>query len=400
MLVLCRKFFLPDDRRYISDHMADKEIVQIQNRVFVYYSHKGLVYRHPTGIEWEDRNQLQNEQLVGSLVKKQRDIIHSYKMEHGINPPRDYVRSWMRDESPHKDGMMDYYREFWNYKSDEVKNGTLQPYSLIDYRTLRSALVEFGKFSNRKIQLTDLTEEFVDRFKEYLLENHKINNNTLKKRLKALKVFINYCEDKKYFKLDFNFNKIKVKTYDPTVFSLTDQEFQLFRDWNPGKYQRVKDVFLVSCLTSLLFSDLQNIGKNNIVNGQIVIKSENTNVQHLIPVTPTCMEILEKYDFTLNFFTNQTYCRLLKKMAKTSGLFVDEVTIMVQKGNERIEIRKPKWQFFGSHLARRTNITRNLMKQIPLQVVMSVAGLKQMSTVFKYMRDHESINDFAQRMDE
>ena len=31
---------------------------------------------------------------------------------------------------------------------------------------------------------------------------------------------------------------------------------------------------------------------------------------------------------------------------------------------------------------------------------MSVAGLKQMSTVFKYMRDLESINDYAQRMDE
>jgi hypothetical protein len=53
-----------------------------------------------------------------------------------------------------------------------------------------------------------------------------------------------------------------------------------------------------------------------------------------------------------------------------------------------------------SNLARRTNITRNLMKQIPLLVVMSVAGLKQMSTVLKYMEKYGSINDYTKKMEE
>jgi integrase len=380
--------------------MKDKEIVQVQNRVFVYYSNKGLVYRHPTGVNWKDRNLPQNEQLLSSLVKKLRDIIHSYRMEHGANPPRDYVKSWMKDETQQKEGLMDYYREFWNYKSNEVKNGNLQPHSLIDYRTLRSALTEFEKETRKKFQLTDITEDFVNRFKGFLLNKRKLNNNSTKKRLKSLKVFINYCEDKKYFRLDFNFSKIKVKTYDPTVISLTEQEFQQLREWDAGKYQKVKDLFILGCLTSLRFSDLKSIGKHNIINDQIVIKSIKTDVQHLIPLTPTCKEILEKYNYNLNFFTNQTYNRLLKKMAKDSGFFDTEVTVIVQHGNVKKEIRKPKYQFFGSHLARRTNITRNLMKQIPLPVVMSVAGLKQMSTVLKYMEKYGSINDYTKKMEE
>jgi integrase len=321
-------------------------------------------------------------------------------MEHGTNPPRDYVKSWMRDETPQKKGLMDYYREFWNYKSNEVKNGNLQTHSLIDYRTLRSALTEFEKEARKKFQLTDITEDFVNRFKGFLLNKRKLNNNSTKKRLKSLKVFINYCEDKKYFRLDFNFSKIKVKTYDPTVISLTEQEFQQLREWDAVKYQRVKDLFILGCLTSLRFSDLTSIGKHNIINDQIVIKSIKTDIQHLIPLTPTCKEILEKYDYHLNFFTNQTYNRLLKKMAKESGLFNTEVTVIVQRGNEKKEIRKPKYQLFGSHLARRTNITRNLMKQIPLPVVMSVAGLKQMSTVLKYMEKYGSINDYTKKMEE
>ena len=380
--------------------MSTKEVVELKGKTCIYYSNKGKVLRLPTGILWKDRLQPKNEQLINSLVKKLQDIIWAYRMDHdGSNPTRDHVRAMMKGESFQKDSLIDYYREFYGYKTDQVKNGNLQPNSLIDYKTLRTVLMDFEKLSKTKFQLTDITEDFVNRFKSYLLTKRNLNNNSTLKRLKSLKVFINYCVENKYFKPDFTFSKIKMKGYDPTVISLTEDEFQQLLKWDAGKYEKVKDAFIFGCLTSLRFSDIIKIRNHDITNNQIIMRSVKTDVQHVIPLTTHSKSILGKYSYNLNFFTVQTYNRLLKKMAKESGIFDGEVTVVVQQGNEKKEIRKPKWECFGSHLARRTNITRNISKNIPLNIVMGIAGLKRMDTVLKYMDKFGGINEYSKKLE-
>ncbi|MFH1159425.1 MAG: phage integrase SAM-like domain-containing protein [bacterium] len=268
-------------------------------------------------------------------------------------------------------------------------------------KTLRTVLLDFEKLSKTKFQLPDITEEFVNRFKGYLLTKRNLNNNTAHKRMKLLKAFLNYCEEKRYFRLDLNFSKIKMKGYDPTVISLTEPEYCNLRDWDAGKYEKVKAVFIFGCLTSLKFSDIKNLRRDDIVNDQICIRSAKTNVQHFIPLTLTAKAILEKYNYTLDFFTNQTYNRLLKKMAQASGFFDTQVTVVIQRGNQQMAVQKPKWACFGSHFARRVNITRNITKNLPLlNVVMDIAGLKRMDTVLKYMDKFGPINDYSKILED
>ena len=188
--------------------------------------------------------------------------------------------------------------------------------------------------------------------------------------------------------------------YDPTIISLTEDEFKRFRDWDAGQYEKVKDVFIFGCLTSLRFSDIRNIRSTDITNNQIFIRSVKKDEQHVIPLTTLSKAIIEKYDYSLNFFTNQTYSRMLKKMAKASGIFDAEVTVVIQHGNEKREIRKPKWACFGSHLARRVNITRNITKNLPMNIVMGVAGLKRMDTVMKYMDKYGGISEYSKILED
>lgn len=45
-----------------------------------------------------------------------------------------------------------------------------------------------------------------------------------------------------------------------------------------------------------------------------VKKSEKTDIQQIIPLTKLSQDILERYDYNLQFYKTQTYNRLLKKM--------------------------------------------------------------------------------------
>jgi site-specific recombinase XerD len=276
----------------------------------------------------------------------------------------------------------------------------LKPQSLTDYINLRGSLTGFEKASKKQLQLMDVTEEMVNRFKTFLINKRGMNNNSVKKRLKSFKIFLNYCESRKYMKLNFDYSRVKVKTYDPTIVTLTEEEFQKLKAWDAGKYQRVKDIFLFGIMTSLRYSDLVSIREHHIINGNIVKKSEKTDIQQIIPLTRLLHEILERYNYNLNLFRTQTYNRLLKKMGKESGIFSAEVVLVEQRGNQKLEIRKKKWECLESHTARRTFITRAITKGIPLNVIMGITGHTRIETLTRYMDKYSPSNGYRELLEE
>ena len=178
--------------------MKDKEVVQLNGKVFIYYSNKGLVIRHPTKILWEERNLPENTNTIDTLVKKVRDAISEYRKINGINPPRDHVRSILRGEEPNPpNSLMDCYSDFVAFKMDQVEKGELRQTSMSDISSLKSALLGFEDHSKTKFQISDINEDFIGKFKDYLLSVKKVSENTAQKRINSLKVFVKYCEELK-----------------------------------------------------------------------------------------------------------------------------------------------------------------------------------------------------------
>jgi len=379
--------------------MKDKEVIQLKGKIFIYYSNKGLVFRYPTGIDPKQQNTPENQQIIQSLVKKQRDIIYQYRLENGTNPPREYVKSKMRGELLSRNSsLQDYIKEFIGFKQSEVKHGNIKQQSILDYKNLQSSLSNFEKATKKQIQLIGVTEDMVNRFKLYLIKKG-LNNNTIKKRLKSFKIFLNYCESKKYMRLSFDYSRVKIKTYDPTIVTLTEDEFQKLKAWEPGKYQKVKDLFIFGIMTSMRYSDLISVRNHHIINGNIVKKSEKTDIQQIIPLTKLSREILERYDFNLQLYTTQSYNRLLKLMGKESGIFDSEVVLVEQRGNQKLEIKKHKWECLESHTARRTFITRAISKGIPLNVIMGITGHTRIETLSRYMDKYTPTNGYRELLE-
>lgn len=193
-------FFLLDPDIYIcvvknQKTMKDKEVVQLYGKTFIYYSNIGLVYRHPTKILWKERNLPENKGTIDALVKKVRDAISEYRKNNGINPPRDHVRSILRGQEPTQPkSLMDYYNEFLAFKKEQVDKGELRPTSMSDITSLKSALQGFEEQTKTKFHLSDINEDFIGKFKEYLLTIKKVSENTAQKRINSLKVFLKYFD--------------------------------------------------------------------------------------------------------------------------------------------------------------------------------------------------------------
>ena len=380
--------------------MRDKEVITLKGKIFIYYSNKGLVFRFPTGIDPKQQQQPENQKIIQSLVKKQRDIIYQYRLENGTNPPREHVKAKMRDELIARNAtLQDYLKEFMGFKQTEVKHGNIKQQSLVDYTNLQSSISGFENTNKKKLQLTNVTEDMVNRLKLYLVKKG-LNNNTIKKRLKSFKIFLNYCVSKKYLKLNFDYSRIKIKTYDPTIVTLTEAEFQQLKVWDAGKYQKVKDLFIFGILTSLRYSDLVGVREHHITNDNIVKKSEKTDIQQIIPLNRISREILERYNYNLQLYTTQTYNRLLKKMGQESAIFSAEVVLVEQRGNQRNEVRKQKWECLESHTARRTFITRAITKGIPLNVIMGITGHTRIETLSRYADKYSPTNGYRELLEE
>ena len=153
-------------------------------------------------------------------------------------------------------------------------------------------------------------------------------------------------------------------------------------------------MFVFGFETSLRYSDIVTVRKHHIINGYIIKRSVKTNVQHIIPLNNRITSILEKYNYNLNLYKNQPYDRLLKDMAKDSGIFDKDVIIIEQYGNKTLEIKKKKWECIESHTARRTFITLKIMENVPINIIMANAGLKRLDTILHYMDKYGPVKKY------
>ena len=92
-----------------------------------------------------------------------------------------------------------------------------------------------------------------------------------------------------------------------------------------------------------------------------------------------------KYNFSLPKFSQQYFNREISKICPTAKI-TEPVLLNRDKGNTRIQIRKPKCDLVSSHTARRTCVSLLLEKGVPPTVVMKLTGHTSIQTMMKYER--------------
>lgn len=254
-------------------------------------------------------------------------------------------------------------------------------------KNLKKHLMGYQESSDKKIRFKDINKQWGEFFISYL-NDKGIYNNTANKITAFLKTFLNWAVENKYTN-ETDFKYIKLKAEKIEVIFLEEHELQLLKDVElSSRLDKIRDLFLFQIYTGQRFSDLIAMKKTDIVNSTWMLRTKKTKDINEIPLDTEELLILAKYNDTifenaLPLISNQKYNDNLKLVCEEAGID-SPVTIVRYKGNEPIPTTKPKFEFIGSHTARRTFISLSLKRGMPISYIMAVTGHKNLKTLQAY----------------
>lgn len=152
------------------------------------------------------------------------------------------------------------------------------------------------------------------------------------------------------------------------------------------KQQRIRDLFIIGCLTGLRYSDYSNLNKEDFQDEFIVKTTKKTN-RVIIPLHEYVKEILEKYEYDLpKNISIQYFNRYVKLICKKIGLN-EVITNSYMRGNKIITESKEKWELISSHTARRSAATNMYMTgRMKTSDIMTTTGHTTESSFFRYIK--------------
>ena len=307
------------------------------------------------------------------------------------------------------------------YKAFTRENGIKNAWTPQTYEKFDALWNDLQAF-NKNLRFEDLTEEGLTQFVIYLRDTKKIKkkkaagdkedetglkNSTIGKKLDFLKWFLNWATEKGYNTLmDYKSFKPKLKsTKNPVVF-LSESEIKKLCDYKIPQekkhLEKVRDVFVFCCYSSLRYSDVENLKKSDVKDSFIDVTTIKTADSIRIEFNKVTQRILDKYkdvpipgDKALPVISNQKMNTELKELCKLADIS-EPVRKTFYKGNERRDVTSPKHELVSTHTGRRSFICNALAKGIPVNVVMQWTGHADYKSMKPYVDVADSIR--AQEM--
>lgn len=151
--------------------------------------------------------------------------------------------------------------------------------------------------------------------------------------------------------------------------------------------ERIRDLFVVGCLTALRYSDYSTLTADNLQNGYIVKRTKKTNVDVKVPAHDYVKEIFAKYNGQIPLgLCIQYFNKYLKLIMREIGLN-DKITFSYTEGGELKTVTREKWELISSHTARRSAATNMyLTGRMKTLEIMKLTGHRSEQNFFRYIR--------------
>ena len=245
-----------------------------------------------------------------------------------------------------------------------------------------------------ELRLSMFNPSFYLEFIEYLRDVAGMQNTSILKMWKVLAWFLRwadkhgYLTDRSY--LDFK-PGLKTVRDKEVVFLTWDELMKVYAFKFPaGKkhLERVRDVFCFQCFTSLRYSDVSRLKREDIADGIIKVVTAKTGDTIKIDLNKYSQALLDKYkdeERPLPVVSNQKMNEWIKEVCFLAG--IDQpVTTVYYKGAERVEETRPKYELIGTHTGRRTFICNALTMGIPAATVMEWTGHSDYKAMKPYIK--------------
>lgn len=276
----------------------------------------------------------------------------------------------------------------------KIKKDTVQK-----YQRVKNHLELYAKYIDQNFNLLDIDSNFLDKYFIYLVNKVDMYNNTAHKQISMLKGFLTWCAVNNY-KINPNYKGFKEETKDNDIIFLTDKEIKKIQEVKLNKpyLERSRDLFLFQLYLGKRWSEIETISNVDITGNKWKLLAPKTETLETVILPPPAIAILKKYKNTvqpyfnkygqeapLPLISNQKQNQFIKEVCKLAKID-QEIKIYKYKGSDKEEIVAPKWQFIGTHSARRTFITKSILSGIPNEITMSLSGHKDYKSFKKYLK--------------
>jgi integrase len=404
----------PDETRLYLFLILDRaHIVKIKTEHVIYPN------------QWDFSKQLKKDKLAGSLefnkklLELKDEILLKYQAIIKDHPdmPFSQVAQTLKDfgktkEIPFLNNDKDLFQvldEFILSMEGEVSPGTIKK-----FHTLKLSLQEFGKVNKKyeTLSFSMIDHTFRDAFTLYLRnqtprgrqksrpegDQYGLLNDTIGKYIECLKTFLKWAEERNYnlndtYKEFSNFTKAnrKRKKQGHDIVTLTLQELKNFYTFDfsdKPTLDHVRDLFCFGAYTGQRWSDIERLESLEIhddIWNFTAFKTKKETEIDLIGFAAPALDILKKYDYQLPRITLQKFNLYLKEAAKLAGIDT-QIKIRRYSGDREIQITKPKYDFLGSHTARKTCVSI-LLNNYNMNVthVLEITGHSDLKTLQKYI---------------
>lgn len=299
---------------------------------------------------------------------------------------RDYINHF-RQSKP-LEGI--YFADFIQEVLEKKSRRKSEHYAVV-YDALIKHINEFSALYNCDIFTNSVTEEFFDDFIIYL-EERGLRHNTIMGYILKMQSMVRKANQYNYA-VDTTYGEIELKEEETFAVFLSMNEiariyYYKFEKQDKRKAkERIRDLFVVGCLTALRYSDYSTLTQDNFQDNYIVKRTKKTNVTVKVPMHDYVREIIAKYDGNIpNGLCIQYFNSYLKLIMREIGL-TDLITFSYTVGGRLKTVTREKWEFISSHTARRSAATNMyLTGRMRTLEIMKLTGHKTEQNFFRYIR--------------
>ncbi|WP_411897465.1 phage integrase SAM-like domain-containing protein [Elizabethkingia occulta] len=269
-------------------------------------------------------------------------------------------------------------------------------------------LKEFATKTSLILDIDTFDEQQCLNFQNWLIKEKKIRQNTVKTRIKRINLILKRAFEKGYTeKRAYLLDEFKVKVPQTISTSFTEPEIKLLYEFDFSqnkRLERIRDLFILACHTSLRFSDVNRLQLEhiNIDTESISIVSQktstSTNYKNLnFNFFGFTKDILEKYNYDIRqlAISNQKTNEYLKELLENIPYFKEKtfkIEILTNNGIKFNSVSFIKTVDF--HTSRRSFCTNRYCEGWELMEIWDYTGHTNESTFKTYFRptsEHEKI---------
>lgn len=284
-------------------------------------------------------------------------------------------------DSPIRDKLLvDFIMEMVNKKNKSISYKS-------QYKVLMKHVNDFSEKYDCIIYTNSVTEDFIEDFIGYLRDKN-MRNNTVKGLIEKIKAMTKKAGNYGYA-VNRTFDEISVPEEDTCSIALSMNDITRIYYYTglTKKQEKIRDLFIVGCLTGMRYSDYSTLTSDNIQKDIIVKKTKKTGVTVHVPVHSYIKELLDKYDGELpKDISIQHFNRSIKTICKKIGL-TDKVVFTRTVGHNVVTDTYEMWQVISSHTARRSAATNmyNSGRMKTLQIML-ITGHTTEKNFFRYIK--------------